>query len=159
MEGRDRQTAIDAEVKFRYDEHARPLAPLPLGTHVRVREPKTKLWDKVGVVVSIGRYRSYRIKFASGSVLWRNRRFLRPMVAVPETNRPPAPHDGDGVGDSTDVQHAAAGQTDGEQQDNFSGASLPLGTASSSGDTSADAGRQPVRRSERVRKKRVIFDV
>ncbi|KAI9551307.1 hypothetical protein GHT06_002507 [Daphnia sinensis] len=159
MEGRDRQTAIDAEVKFRYDEHARPLAPLPLGTHVRVREPKTKLWDKVGVVVSIGRYRSYRIKFASGSVLWRNRRFLRPMVAVPETNEPPAVHDGDGAGDSTDVQHAAAGQTDGEQQDNVSGASLPLGAASSSGDTSADAGRQLVRRSERVRKKRVILDV
>jgi hypothetical protein len=159
MEGRDRQTAIDAEVKFRYDEHARPLAPLSLGTHVRVREPKTKLWDKVGVVVSIGRYRSYRIKFASGSVLWRNRRFLRPMVAVPETNEQPAFHEGDGAGDSTDVQHAAAGQTDGEQQDNFPGASLPLGAASSSVDTSADAGRQPVRRSERVRKKRVIFDV
>ncbi|EFX68277.1 hypothetical protein DAPPUDRAFT_260349 [Daphnia pulex] len=145
MEGRDRQTAIDAEVKFRYDEHARPLTPLPLGTHVRVREPKTKIWDKVGVVVSIGRYRSYRIKFASGSVLWRNRRFLRPIVAVPETNEPPAFHD-----DSTDVQHAAAGQTDGEQQDNFLGASLHLGAASSSVDTSADAGRQPLRRGEHI---------
>jgi hypothetical protein len=159
MEGRDRQTAIDAEVKFRYDEHARSLAPLSLGTHERVREPKTKLWDKVGVVVSIGRYQSYRIKFASRSVLWRNRRFLRPMVAVPNTIEHPALHGGDGAGDSTDGQHAAAWQTDGDQQDNIPGAPLPSGAASSSVDTSADAGRQPIRRGERVRKKRVIFDV
>ena len=109
MEGRNRQTAIDAEVKFRYDEHARPLAPLSLGAHVRVRDPTSKLWDKVGVVVSIGRYRSYRIKFASGSVLWRNRRFLRPMVAVTHTNEPVV-HEGAGADESMSAQHTAAGQ-------------------------------------------------
>ncbi len=32
------------------------------------------------MVVAIGRYRAYRVKFASGSVLWRNRRFLRRLV-------------------------------------------------------------------------------
>ncbi|KZS09694.1 uncharacterized protein K02A2.6-like [Daphnia magna] len=159
MEGRHRQTAIDVEVKFRYDEHARPLAPLSLGSHGRVRDPTSKLWYKVSVVVGIGRYRSYRIKFASGSVLWRNRRFLRPMVAVPNTNEPPAFHGGAGADDSTEVQQAAAGQLDGTQQDNIPSASLPPGTTSNSLDTAADAGQQPVRQGERLRKKRVMFDI
>jgi transposase InsO family protein len=52
MEGRDRQAELDAAVKFKYNEHARPLAPLPLGTHVRVCDPPLKLWDKVGVSAS-----------------------------------------------------------------------------------------------------------
>jgi hypothetical protein len=49
---------------------------------VRIQDPSSKLWSHVGVIVAVGRYRSYRIKFASGSVLWRNRWFLRPMVAT-----------------------------------------------------------------------------
>ena len=158
MEGRDRQTALDAEIKFRCDEQARLLSPLPLGAHVRVRDPTSKLWDKVGVVVSIGRYRSYRIKFASGSVLWRNRRFLRPMVAVPHTNEPVG-HEGAGADDSTSAQHTAPGQMNDMQQGDDPGASLPSGDTSSSIDTAAGAGKQPVRRSDRVRKKRVMFDM
>ncbi len=158
MEGNDRQTALDAEVKFRYDEHAQPLAPLPLGAHVRVRDPTSKLWDKVGVEVSIGRYRSYRIKFASGSVLRRNRSFLRPMVAVPHTNEPVG-HEGAGADDSTSAQHTAPGQMNYMQQGGDPGASLPSGDTSSSIDTAAGAGKQPVRRGDRVRKKRVMFDV
>ncbi len=39
MEGRDRQMALDAKIKLRDDDHARPLAPLSLGTHVR--DPKS----------------------------------------------------------------------------------------------------------------------
>ncbi|EFX76906.1 hypothetical protein DAPPUDRAFT_106664 [Daphnia pulex] len=119
MEGRDRQAELDAAVKFKYDEHARPLAPLPLGTHVRVRDPPSKLWDKVGVVVSIGRYRSYRIKFESGSVLWRNRRLLRPMVVIPDAGEP-SPEadvhntDGEGGDERSSVDHPmAAGSADG----------------------------------------------
>lgn len=110
MECRDRKTYLDVEVKVRFDEHARPLVPLSLGTHVWARDLTSKLWDKVGVVISIGRYRSYRIKFASGSVLWRNRRFLRPMVAVPNTNEPPAFHGGAGVGDSTELSVRQSGR-------------------------------------------------
>jgi hypothetical protein len=100
MEGRDRQAEIDALVKFRYDEHARPLAPLPLGTHVRIWNPKSKLWDKTGVIVSVGRYRSYRVKFAS--VLWRNHHFLRPMIAATPANDDGAEDAGNrGAGAST----------------------------------------------------------
>ncbi|EFX62905.1 hypothetical protein DAPPUDRAFT_119745 [Daphnia pulex] len=77
---RERKAAADAAVRFRYDARTRPLPPLSIGASVRVQDSDTKLWDRVGVIVAIGRYRSYRIKFASGSVLWRNRRFLRLLV-------------------------------------------------------------------------------
>lgn len=50
----------------------------------RVQDTKFKLWDKVGVIVSISQYRSYYIKFATGNVLWRNRCFLRPIMSVTE---------------------------------------------------------------------------
>jgi hypothetical protein len=66
---REIQAAADATVRFRYDARTRPLHPLSIGASVRVQDPDTKLWDRVGVIVAIGRYRSYRIKFASGSVL------------------------------------------------------------------------------------------
>jgi hypothetical protein len=51
MEARERQVAIDASVKFRYDENARRLTPLSIGTNVRIRDPKSKFWDRVGVGV------------------------------------------------------------------------------------------------------------
>lgn len=156
MEGRDRQAELDAAVKFKYDEHARPLAPLPLGTHVRVRDPPSKLWDKVGVVVSIGRYRSYRIKFESGSVLWRNRRLLRPMVAIPDAGEP-SPEadvqntDGESGDERSSVDHpTAAGAAD--------GGSVPSPTPTDTEDANVP-NTQPLRRSQRVRKRRVMFDV
>lgn len=77
MAARVRQTAINDAVKARYDESARDLSPLSIGSTVRVQDPVTKLWSDVEIIVGIGRYRSYGIKFASGAVLWRNRRFLR----------------------------------------------------------------------------------
>jgi hypothetical protein len=84
MIARERQAAAAAETKLRYDAHTRPLSPLRIGTPVRIQDPDSKLWTHVGVIVAVGRYRSYRIKFASGSVLWRNRRFLRPLVPAEE---------------------------------------------------------------------------
>jgi hypothetical protein len=77
---RERQAAAAADTKLRYDTRTRPLAPISIGTPVRIQDPISKLWSHVGVIVAVGRYRSYRVKFASGSVLWRNRRFIRPMV-------------------------------------------------------------------------------
>ena len=77
---RERQAAAAADTKLRYDTQTRPLAPISIGTSVRIQDPISKLWSHVGVIVAVGRYRSYRVKFSSGSVLWRNRRFIRPMV-------------------------------------------------------------------------------
>ncbi|EFX78032.1 hypothetical protein DAPPUDRAFT_320861 [Daphnia pulex] len=160
IEGRDRQAELDAAVKFKYDEHPHH-APrsTTAATHVRVRDPPSKLWDKVGVVVSIGRYQSYRIKFESGSVLWRNRRLLRPMVAIPDAGEP-SPEvdventDGEGGDERSSVDHPmAAGSTD--------GVSVPSPLPTDSGNTEdADVpNTQPLHRSQRVRKRRVMFDV
>ena len=90
IKARDKQAELDAGVKLRYDRSARKLKNLHIGTAVRIQDPVSKLWSHVGVVVSDGtaanRPRSYRVKFASGSVLWRNRRHLRPMRAAASGN-------------------------------------------------------------------------
>jgi hypothetical protein len=84
MIARGRQVAAAAENKLRYDVHTRPLSPLRIGTQVRIQDPDSKLWTHVGVIVAVGRFRSYLVKFASGSVLRRIRRFLRPLIPTEE---------------------------------------------------------------------------
>ena len=76
----------DAMAK-QYDSHAKPLPPIKPDSHVRVQDPVTKRWDRVGVVMGRGKTRDYLIKTSSGRVLWRNRRFIR---AVPHPTPDPA---------------------------------------------------------------------
>ncbi|KAI9551234.1 hypothetical protein GHT06_004492 [Daphnia sinensis] len=64
MDTRDRQAAAIADSKMRNDLRSRSLAPLPIGKSVRVQDPISKLRSHVGVVVAIGRYCAFRIKFA-----------------------------------------------------------------------------------------------
>jgi hypothetical protein len=146
MEARERQAAIDASVKFRYDENARQLAPLSIGTNVRIRDPKSKFWDRVGVVVGIGRYRSYRIKFANGSVLWRNRRLLRPMVAVTGPIE-------DVIGEEASSDVGDPGRDDNVPADESSATPHPHSGSA------INTVPPPLRRGERARKRTVIFDV
>ena len=68
----------------RYDAHAKPLLPLPLGSVARIQDPITKRWDKVGTIMGVGNSRDYLIRMPSGRVLWRNRRFLRPVAPQPD---------------------------------------------------------------------------
>jgi hypothetical protein len=86
IKAHDRQLEIDAAIKARYDESARTLPALHVGTKVRIQDHATKLWSRVGEIMSVGtkagRPRSYRIKFANGSLLWRNRRHIKPMYAA-----------------------------------------------------------------------------
>jgi hypothetical protein len=112
---RDRKGAINSDSKTRYDLRSRDLKPLPIGTNVRVQDPKSKLWSHVGVVVAIGRYRAYRVKFASGSVLWRNRRFLRRLVNAEESEERDADQ---ALTDESDGKDGA--QTDTEEPGNDS---------------------------------------
>ena len=63
-----------------YNQRAHSLPDIHKGTHVAVQNPKTKLWDTYGVVISIGPHRQYHVKTASGNVLKRNRRFLRRRI-------------------------------------------------------------------------------
>ena len=68
-----------------YDSRARPLASLPIGENVRVQDPISKRWDKVGVVVEAGPSRAYMVKTQAGRTLRRNRRFLR-VVPAPRSH-------------------------------------------------------------------------
>lgn len=89
----DRRAATRAQdARTRYDERARPLRPLEIGAEVRVQDPGTKRWDKLGTVMGVGKSRDYQIRLPSGRVWWRNRRFLRPtMSPVDPTPEPGLP--------------------------------------------------------------------
>jgi len=80
----DRRAAARVQDAWtRYDERAQPLRPLVFGTEVRIQDPCTKRWDKLGTVMGIGKSRDYQIRIPSGLVWWRNRRFLRPTMSPP----------------------------------------------------------------------------
>ena len=73
------RASIRGQVEERYNKTAKDLPTLPVGTYVRIQNHATKLWDRTGHVVTVGRSRDYRIKMPSGRLLWRNRRFVRPV--------------------------------------------------------------------------------
>ncbi|XP_064081926.1 uncharacterized protein LOC135198285 [Macrobrachium nipponense] len=89
------------QAKQRYDSTARPLSHLKMGSYVNVQDHTTGLWNHPGVVVGIGSRRDYLIKMGSGSILWRNRKFLRPHrsflpiygSSLDATNTPSKPKD------------------------------------------------------------------
>lgn len=77
-----RSDKLRAKARERYDANAKTLPPFQVGDIVRIQNPQTKKWDKIGEIVgSARRSRSYIVKLESGRVYWRNRRFLRKLVA------------------------------------------------------------------------------
>ena len=83
----DQRAADQRDATIRtYNRSSKPLGTLQLGTTVRVQDPQTKLWDKIATVISIGQHRTYRVRLASGRVLWRNRRFLRVIPSAPTSS-------------------------------------------------------------------------
>ena len=75
--------------KDRYDSGAKPLNQLQIGQRVRIQDPNSKKWDRVGYIVGIGRNRDYHVKLPSGRVYWRNRQFLRPVAPAEATAKSP----------------------------------------------------------------------
>ena len=75
--------------KDRYDSGAKPLNQLQIGQKVRIQDPNSKKWDRVGHIVGIGRNRDYHVKLPSGRVYWRNRRFMRPVAPTETTAESP----------------------------------------------------------------------
>ncbi|XP_064080641.1 uncharacterized protein LOC135197509 [Macrobrachium nipponense] len=79
----DRRVASCSQAaKIRYDSHAPPPPfwhHLKLDDNVRIQDSISKRWDKTGVIMGIGKSRDYYVKLPSGRILWRNRRFLRPV--------------------------------------------------------------------------------
>ena len=60
-----------------YNTGAHALLEIQVGTNVAVQDHRTILWDTYGVVTAIGPQRQYHIKAQRGSVLIRNRQFIR----------------------------------------------------------------------------------
>ena len=82
-----RQEATQERLEARYNQSAHDLPALAVGSHVAVQDPQTKLWDRHGTIVDVGRHRNFFVRMKSGRVLVRNRRALRRRYAV----TPPAP--------------------------------------------------------------------
>ena len=78
-----RRSRVHAQHEQRDNAHSRTLQPLRIGTEVRVQHTTTNKWDRVGVIIGIGRHRDYHVKLPSGRVYWRNRRFLRSSHGAP----------------------------------------------------------------------------
>ena len=68
------------KVMLAYNQHARTLPEIDVGSNVAIQNKETKRWDIYGIVTDIGPHRRYYIKTQSGRVLVRNRRFLRKRV-------------------------------------------------------------------------------
>lgn len=80
----DRRDATRArDAKTRYDSHAQPLQ---MGALVRIQDPTTLRWDKVGKVMGTGRSRDYHARMQSAGLLWRNRSFLRLVPSLTATD-------------------------------------------------------------------------
>ncbi|KAF0310863.1 hypothetical protein FJT64_018275 [Amphibalanus amphitrite] len=87
----DLKKAVDI-CRARYDESTRRLSPLKIGSRVDLQDPTTGRWNRIGVIVGVGQRRTYLVKTASGRVLWRNRRYLRPYrPLLTEPTLPVAP--------------------------------------------------------------------
>ncbi|ODM89103.1 hypothetical protein Ocin01_17579 [Orchesella cincta] len=73
-----RASRLKEKAVSHYNTTARPLPHLTRGEIVRVQDPVTKEWTRVGEVIDVHhRGRSYTIRTESGRVFWRNRKFLR----------------------------------------------------------------------------------
>ena len=84
MEDHDKKTAEATEkATARYDATSKSRTPIPVGSQVRIQHHSTHLWDRVGKVLFQGKSRDYQVKLPSGRVIWRNRRFLRPIPEEP----------------------------------------------------------------------------
>ena len=90
----DEKAAETQEKAVRYhDASACQLSQLKIGSRVDLQDPTTGRWDRVGMIVGIGQRRTYLVRTASGRVLWRNRRYLRPyrpLLTEPATSTPSA---------------------------------------------------------------------
>ena len=67
------------KAKKYYDRSSTSLKELKMGSEVLVQDASSKKWDKIGKIISIGKFRDYLIKTPSGQIMWRNRKFLKPL--------------------------------------------------------------------------------
>ena len=70
------------QVEHYYNQHARALPEIHVGSNVAIQNTTTKRWEIYGIVTAIGPHRRYDVKTASGHVLVRNCRYLRRLVPL-----------------------------------------------------------------------------
>lgn len=81
--------------KIYYDRSTKIQNRLPSGTPVLVQNPISKRWDATAHIVGTPDRRRYNLRFPSGRVLWRNRKFIRQLgnqfdePSFPNPNKPP----------------------------------------------------------------------
>ena len=61
----------------RYNSTAKNLPPLRVGAEVRIQDPISLRWDRLGTIAERTKQRRYTVRLPSGATLVRNRRFLR----------------------------------------------------------------------------------
>jgi len=70
--------------KVNFDKLAHPLPPLKVGQRVAIRSRVDKDWSLRGKIIEVRPHRTYVVKSDTGSVLVRNRRYLR-EISQPAT--------------------------------------------------------------------------
>ena len=68
------------KARTHFDEKAKSLTELPIGTRVFIQDVRSKKWSTTGEVIAKGERRSYDVRLDNGKVWTRNRRFLRPKT-------------------------------------------------------------------------------
>jgi len=90
------QAIIDYQISLDKPDRLPELQP---GQRVAIQDKDSKKWSKFGTVIDQPRKRSYHVKLDSGAVMWRNRRFLKPIPGntdpsqsvTPQPTSTPAP--------------------------------------------------------------------
>ena len=124
----------------RYNSRARDLPEFPVGTHVRVQDPRTHRWERCGTVIAVGSHRRYRVRFDDGGVVDRNRCHLRRRYAVIDPDRTAPRSDTQDVATRNGPSGSVSSQTT-PRAAPYSGAS-PLSTPRDTAARGGYAGRE-----------------
>ena len=71
------QVLTKTKQKFYHDRSVKIRGEIPTGSTVLVQDPISKRWDSMAQVVGTADRRRYHLRFPSGRILWRNKKFLR----------------------------------------------------------------------------------
>ena len=71
-----------------YNQHTTELPPLRIGSRVAIRSRVDTDWSLRGTIVEIGENHTYSVLTDQGSILMRNRKYLRPAPSWHECSAP-----------------------------------------------------------------------
>ena len=80
-ETEQKMMATQQNTRNYYNKTVHPLSYIQQGSHVVLQNPRTKLWDTNGVVISVDQHRKYHIKIKSGNIVTR-----KPEIPMPSSS-------------------------------------------------------------------------